>query len=236
VSNGSSHEQDEGEIGMDRTGQISRIETIIAAFRSLGGQARPVEIAAEIRRLFPGPQPQTLLQSVRGRIQECSSDSRFWLKKRDLFYSVHGIGGGVWGLREMDVLDPKSGDGFVDAAEPFMANEGAGRLRTHLRRERSKSLVDRFKAALTVFSCVICDFDFHATYGELGRGFIEAHHKIPVARLEPSAKTRIEDLAPVCSNCHSMLHRSGDLTIDDLKAHLAREQLSPLFHQEPPVS
>jgi len=235
MSNGSSHEQDAGDIGMERAGQTSRIETIIAAFRSLGGQARPVEIAAEIRRLFPGPQPQTLLQSVRGRIQECSSDSGFWKKKRDLLYSVHGIGGGVWGLREMDVLDPTNEDGFVEAVEPFMVSEGAGLLRTHLRRERSKSLVDRFKAALTSFSCVICDFDFLATYGEIGRGFIEAHHKVPVARLEPGAKTRTEDLAPVCSNCHRMLHRSGDLTIDDLKSHLAREQLSPLVHQEPTV-
>lgn len=208
---------------MKRVGSISRIETITAALRSLGGQARPVEIAHEIRRLFPGSHPESLLQSVRGRIQECSSDSGFWKKKRDLFYSVHGIGGGVWGLREMDPLDPTSGDGFVDAAEPFLASEGMGFLRTHLRRERSKSLVNRFKAALTSFSCEICDFDFLATYGELGRGFIEAHHKVPVAHLEPGAKTRIEDLAAVCSNCHRMLHRSGNLTIDDLKVHFMRE-------------
>ena len=124
----------------------------------------------------------------------------------------------------MDPLDPVSGHGFADAAEAFMASEGTGVLRTHLRRERSKSLVDRFKAALTSFSCEICNFDFLATYGELGRGFIEAHHKVPVARLEPGTKTRIEDLAPVCSNCHRMLHRSGDLTIDDLKDHFARKQ------------
>ncbi|MGQ0279047.1 HNH endonuclease [Sphingopyxis sp. Q841] len=209
---------------MKLAGQASRIETIIAALRSLGGQARPVEIAAEIRRIFPGPHPETLLQSVRGRIQECSSDSGFWQKKRDIFYSVHGIGGGVWGLREMDPLDPATRDGFVDAAEPFIASEGMGVLRTHLRRERSKSLVDRFKAALTSFSCEVCDFDFLETYGELGRGFIEAHHKIPVARLELGAKTRIEDLAAVCSNCHRMLHRSGGLTIDDLKRHFVRER------------
>lgn len=78
-----------------------RIETIVTALRSLGGRARPAQIAAEIRRLFPGPHPRTLLNSVRGRLQECSSDSTLFLGKRDLFYSVHGIGGGIWGLREM---------------------------------------------------------------------------------------------------------------------------------------
>src|SRR4051812_23314019 len=104
---------------------LSRFESVAAALRSLGGQARPVEIADEVRRLFPGPHTGNLLQSVRARIQECSSDSHHWKKKRDLFYSVHGIGGGVWGLRDMDPLNPVNRDGFVDSAENYMAAEGA---------------------------------------------------------------------------------------------------------------
>lgn len=199
---------------------LSRFETVAAALRSLGGQARPVEIADEIRRLFPGPHTSNLLQSVRARIQECSSDSHHWKKKRDLFYSVHGIGGGVWGLRDMDPLNPINRDGFVDSAETYMATEGAASLRTHLRRERSKSLIQRFKKQLKTFACSVCGFDFARTYGEVGYGFIEAHHKVPIAQLEPGAKTRLEDLAAVCSNCHRMLHRSGCLSIEDLRSRL----------------
>lgn len=199
---------------------LARFETVVAALRSLGGQARPAEIADEIRRLFPGPHTANLLQSVRARIQECSSDSHHWKMKRDLFYSVHGIGGGVWGLRDMDPLNPVNRDGFVDPAETFMAAEGAAVLRTHLRRERSKSLIDRFKRQLKTFACSVCNFDFGKTYGELGCGFIEAHHKVPVAQLEPGAKTRLEDLAAVCANCHRMLHRSGGLSIEDLRSQL----------------
>lgn len=198
---------------------LSRFETVVAALRSLGGQGRPVEIAAEIRRIFPTDHPSTLLQSVRGRIQECSSDSKFWKGKRDLFYSVHGIGGGVWGLRELDLLSPTNSDGFADSAEPFMVSEGAVVLRTHLRRERSKTLVDRFKAKLAVCRCEVCEFDFSERYGELGRGFIEAHHKVPVAQLEPGVLTRLEDLAAVCSNCHRMLHRAG-CSLDELRNRL----------------
>ncbi|MBC9032991.1 HNH endonuclease [Sphingomonas sp. JC676] len=201
---------------------LSRFETVAAALRSLGGQARPVEIAQEVRRLFPGPHTDNLLQSVRARIQECSSDSHHWKKKRDLFYSVHGIGGGVWGLRDMDPLNPVNRDGFVDYVETYMAAEGTATLRTHLRRERSKSLIERFKKELKTVACSVCDFDFGKTYGELGCGFIEAHHKIPVARLEPGARTRLEDLAAVCSNCHRMLHRSGRLSIEDLRSRLRR--------------
>lgn len=205
---------------------LSRFESVAQALRSLGGQARPAEIAEEIRRIFPGPHPTSLLQSVRARIQECSSDSKFWKKKRDIFYSVHGIGGGVWGLREMDLLNPANGDGFADAAEPFMASEGAAQLRTHLRRERSKSLVDRFKSELRSFSCVVCNFDFFETYGEVGLGFIEAHHKLPVSLLQPGAKTKLADLAAVCSNCHRMLHRSGGMTIEELRDRLPLQGLS----------
>ncbi|MBY5516208.1 HNH endonuclease [Rhizobium leguminosarum] len=199
---------------------VSRFEMVRVALRSLGGQARPAEIAREIKSLFPGPHPDRLLQSVRGRIQECSSDSKFWREKRDLFYSVHGIGGGVWGLREMDLLNPASTDGFADPAEPYMVEEGAAQLRTHLRRERSKSLVDRFKLELTSFACSVCGFDFFETYGDLGLGFIEAHHKLPISQLLPGAKTRLEDLAPVCSNCHRMLHRSGGMSVEALRDRL----------------
>jgi len=107
---------------------LSRFETVVVALRNLGGQARPVEIADEVRRLFPGPHTDHLLQSVRARIQECSSDSHHWKRKRDLFYSVHGIGGGVWGLRDMDPLNPINLDGFVESAETYMAAEGAATL------------------------------------------------------------------------------------------------------------
>lgn len=197
-----------------------RVDSVVEALRSLGGQARPIEIAAEIRRILPGPHPGTLLNSVRGRIQECSSDSKFWKKKRDLFYSVHGIGGGVWGLREMDLLSPSNHDGFADDAEPYLADEGAASLKTHLRRERSRKLVNQFKRNLKSFTCCICTFDFSQRYGQVGQGFIEAHHVVPVAKLKPGSKTRIDDLVPVCSNCHRMLHRSGGVSIDELKRRL----------------
>jgi predicted HNH restriction endonuclease len=45
-------------------------------------------------------------------------------------------------------------------------------------------------------------------YGLLGQGFAECHHLVPISRLEPGHRTRLEDLAIVCSNCHRMLHKS----------------------------
>ena len=43
------------------------------------------------------------------------------------------------------------------------------------------------------------------SYGEIGEGFIHVHHIIPVSRLviEKDYKINpIEDLIPVCPNCH----------------------------------
>ena len=56
--------------------------------------------------------------------------------------------------------------------------------------------------------CACCGFDFYSTYGDVGKGFIEAHHTKPISELhENGEKTKIEDLALVCANCHRMLHR-----------------------------
>ena len=64
----------------------------------------------------------------------------------------------------------------------------------------------------------MCDFDFHNFYGELGKGFIEAHHRIPLSDIDGESKTELKDLALVCSNCHRMLHRKIDtMSINDLK-------------------
>lgn len=57
--------------------------------------------------------------------------------------------------------------------------------------------------------CECCGFDFIAAYGVHGDGFIECHHRIPIA----SGGTRITEtqhLAMVCANCHRMLHRKKD--------------------------
>jgi 5-methylcytosine-specific restriction enzyme A len=49
--------------------------------------------------------------------------------------------------------------------------------------------------------------------GEIGRGFIEAHHLRPIATLEEGVPVEYDvaaDFAVLCSNCHRMIHRFGD--------------------------
>jgi 5-methylcytosine-specific restriction protein A len=94
--------------------------------------------------------------------------------------------------------------------EEFEAEEGKVLTRVHFSRERNRKLVEQKKAAALKkdgkLSCEVCSFDFEAHYGTRGRGFIEAHHVKPVHTLKPGDKTRLEDLALLCSNCHRMVH------------------------------
>jgi 5-methylcytosine-specific restriction protein A len=94
--------------------------------------------------------------------------------------------------------------------EEFEAEEGKVLTRVHFSRERNRKLVEQKKAAALKkdgkLSCEVCSFDFAAHYGTRGRGFIEAHHVKPVHTLKPGDKTRLEDLALLCSNCHRMVH------------------------------
>ena len=59
------------------------------------------------------------------------------------------------------------------------------------------------------YSCCICGFNFREHYGPIGKKYIEVHHVIPVSKIGPDYIINIDkDLVPVCSNCHSMLHRT----------------------------
>jgi len=116
--------------------------------------------------------------------------------------------------------------GYDPNAESF--KEGNLQLRIHLRKERNRSLVKRAKERWNQeqrghICCSICGFSFSKTYGEVGEGFIEAHHVKPITSLDPNEIVKLTDLVPVCSNCHSMLHHN--------RPWLTAEQLSDIVNR-----
>lgn len=57
-------------------------------------------------------------------------------------------------------------------------------------------------------SCTICDFNFGALYGEVAEGYIHVHHLRPLSEIgNEYVVDPVEDLRPVCPNCHAVLHR-----------------------------
>ena len=100
--------------------------------------------------------------------------------------------------------------------------EGGKKYKLHHSLERDSALTRKAKLLRLLktgkLECEVCHFDFALVYGDHGEGFIEAHHKVPVSQLDGKSKTRVSDLALVCSNCHRMLHRGKPLlTVDELK-------------------
>ena len=69
-------------------------------------------------------------------------------------------------------------------------------------------------------SCAVCGFHFEYFYGALGKGYIHVHHLKPLAEIGKQCQVDpVNDLRPVCPNCHAMLHRKKPaLTIEELRA------------------
>jgi 5-methylcytosine-specific restriction protein A len=68
-------------------------------------------------------------------------------------------------------------------------------------------------------SCQCCGFDFQKVYGTLGEGYIEVHHRTQVSKMGPGYLVDpIEDLIPLCANCHAAVHRNDPpVTVQELK-------------------
>jgi 5-methylcytosine-specific restriction protein A len=69
------------------------------------------------------------------------------------------------------------------------------------------------------YKCLICNFNFEEKYGERGKDFIHVHHIVPLSEIKKGYEVKpLDDLIPVCANCHAMLHRSGTILPEELKA------------------
>lgn len=69
-----------------------------------------------------------------------------------------------------------------------------------------QACIDHHKA-----ECFACGFNFATRYGDMGEGYIHVHHRRALALSDgPYQLDPIEDLVPLCPNCHAMVHRYAD--------------------------
>lgn len=68
--------------------------------------------------------------------------------------------------------------------------------------------------------CEACGVDFSALLGGLGARALQVHHKNQLAQAEFEIVTRLEDLAVLCANCHSLVHAAAGvpMSVDELQA------------------
>jgi predicted HNH restriction endonuclease len=170
---------------------------IIKALEQSGGVARLADIYALVKS-YREHVPPSYQAMIRGNIESASPDSDVWDEKNDIFYSVNGIGGGVWGLRSMqktplaiDVSDPNLSGG---AAEP-------GKILIQVYRVIRDTKLCRDIKKLYNYECQICGLTINLP--DDGR-YAEAHHIIPLGAPHHGAD-KAENIIVVCPNHHAML-------------------------------
>lgn len=115
--------------------------------------------------------------------------------------------------------------------EEIVIYEGAMTMRETPLYQRSKFLRDRAVEYYRDISegeliCEICNFNYKDRYGEAGNGYIEIHHRRPVYMykgddLNKTVDEAIKNLAPLCANCHRIVHRKRPpYSLDEVRSFL----------------
>lgn len=118
-------------------------------------------------------------------------------------------------LHSVDKVSPREIASEYDEGE---------RLKREIALFRRNPALRRAAIAMHGYSCVACGFNFGNAYGELGEGFIELHHLVPLSERQDAAskqmlKTRVVDVVPLCANCHRVVHRERPATpVERLRA------------------
>lgn len=109
-------------------------------------------------------------------------------------------------------------DGSEPDNEEYQEGQRAWREASFL--ARNPKLVKAAKEHHGV-TCQACGFNFGKVYGEFGMGYIEVHHRNPMAD-GGQRRSTVQDVNVLCANCHRMVHRKKKpLTLARLKEILA---------------
>jgi putative restriction endonuclease len=74
--------------------------------------------------------------------------------------------------------------------------------------------------------CCICGFNFGDVYGKPAEGYTHVHHLRPLSDIrEKYVVDPVEDLRPVCPNCHAVIHqRIPSYNVEEVRAFLRGSQ------------
>lgn len=184
-------------------------EDIVAALTALGGTGSYDDIYAQVVKIRPA-RPPSWKDVIRRRIQDLSSDSAGFKQGEDLFFSVEGLGRGIWGLRGM-VRDS------LVAVDLPSGNEAPGRGEQRTYRVLRDTKLARQLKLLHRDRCQVCDETIQVSES---RTYSEAHHIIPLGNRHngPDIPGNIIVLCPnhhaLCDMGGMLLNRSDLLTVD----------------------
>ncbi|MEO9214807.1 MAG: HNH endonuclease [Rhodanobacter sp.] len=168
------------------------LNDISIALANLGGIAHYDALYPEVKKVRAGALPDSWKQIIQRVIQDHSADSDGFKGSND-FYSVKGIGSGVWGLRSHLVSTPTASD-----LEPPSAPERL--LIETYRILRDTELARKIKA-LHKNVCQLCGQTIPLKDGAT---YAEAHHIRPLGSPHNGPDVA-ENIVVLCPNHHVML-------------------------------
>lgn len=185
------------------------VDDIVTALADLNGVASLADIYQKIRELRPHPHPESLTAIIRGTIEDHSSDSAKY-KGRNLFFTVKGLGNGVWGLRSFITQTPKAvdidasmddRDGAINPNNRLSGNQFPEQKRQETYRILRDTKLARQIKLLNHHRCQLCGTSIILTDG---KNYSEAHHIRPLGRPHHGPDTP-GNIIVLCPNHHVML-------------------------------
>jgi hypothetical protein len=178
---------------------MALVDRIVQALEALGGIASYSELYAYLEKNSPAPLPKYWKDSVRGRIEENSSDSRAFKGKRDLFYAAQGLGNGVWGLKSklsksIVAIDVENLDELQKIRE---GNLEPYKVETEITRIIRDTMMTKQLKTIYQYKCQICDKAIFLHE----RLYAEAHHLRPLGGIHRGTDDA-NNILIVCPNHH----------------------------------
>ena len=130
-----------------------------------------------------------------------------------IWASAHEPSTWAAGFNTVEAINGATELGFIciSAAVARSFQEGARRHSEIQYFTRHHALVAEAKKTYG-FVCMGCDFDFEKFYGPIGRDYIECHH-LYAMHMDEERKSTVADVAVVCSNCHTIIHKRKSSSI-----------------------
>ncbi|WP_254413213.1 HNH endonuclease [Dyadobacter diqingensis] len=160
------------------------------ALINLNGKGSLKEIFREYSKLNRNP----IMSTVRRTLQQHSSDTKSYSNKEDLFFSVEGLGKGIWGLRNFEVFNIRN-ENYTSFR---VGNETPERhIAVYNRIKRDTLLVQEIKR-MVKSTCQLCQENIEFPNGKL---YSEGHHLRPLGQPHNGPDVK-HNIIILCPNCH----------------------------------
>lgn len=150
---------------------------------------------------------------------EKRNDEWHWIMREELAQALEILGWVEGASLDVAVFLPE------ETAEPLEMTEGAVSRISVNAYERNPE-ARRLCIEHYGHRCRICSFDFGEVYGKVADGYIHVHHVRALSEIgREYTVDPVEDMLPVCPNCHAVIHRRVPAyTVEEVRSFLQKSE------------